>query len=130
MQAWPTGERIAAGDSLRDDGWFDERPKGRSAAAEICEGTLLIAQREHQERKVEFYGYLLANLSFDPDVDEYLANWLLKVASELTWMQLVLIAMVGRRTDFSVPNVGISVGIGDWSQWGLHEQLADLGAES
>jgi hypothetical protein len=120
-------KRIAAGDNLRDDGWFDERPGGRSAAAEICEGTLVIAQREHQERKIEFYGYLLANLSFDPDVDEYLANWLLKLVSELTWMQLVLVAMIGRRADFTLPNVGIGVGMGDWTQWGLHEQLADLG---
>jgi hypothetical protein len=121
-------ERIAAGHQLRDDGWFYERPRGRSAAAEMLEGTLLQAQREHEERKVEYYGYLLANLSFQSNVDEYLANWLLQLADELTWSQLVLLAMIGRKDEFSLP--AIMVYDNDpmpWSQWGLHEQLADLG---
>ncbi len=121
-------ERIAAGDHLRDDGWFADRPRGRSAAAEMLEGTLFMAQREHEERKVEYYGYLLANLSFQANVDEYLANWLLQLADELTWSQLVLLAMIGRKDEFTLP--AITVAINDampWSQWGLHEQLADLG---
>jgi hypothetical protein len=121
-------ERIAAGDHLRDDDWFEEIPKGRSAAAEVFEGTLLIAQREHQERKVEYYGYLLANLSFQSNVDKYLANWLLRLAGELTWSQLVLLAMIGRKDEFILP--AITIAHNDamaWTQWGLHEQLADLG---
>jgi hypothetical protein len=121
-------ERIAAGDRLRNDNWFEDRPRGRSAAAEICEGTLLIAQREHQERKVEYYGYLLANLSFQSNVDEYLANWLLRLAGELTWSQLVLLAMIGRKDDFTLPAITIAQDdVTEWTPWGLHEQLADLG---
>jgi hypothetical protein len=121
-------ERIADGHQLRDDGWFADRPRGRSAAAEMLEGTLAMAQREHQERKVEYYGYLLANLSFQSNVDEFMANWLLQLAGELTWSQLVLLAMVGRRDNFTLP--AITVAPADemsWSQWGLREQLADLG---
>jgi len=120
-------ERIAKGDCLRDDNWFDSRPHGRSIAAEICEGTLLLAQREHEERKIEFYGYMLANISFRPEVDEYLANWLLNLADELTWMQLVLLALVGRKDDFQLPDVIVGETRGDWTQWGLHQQLSDLG---
>jgi hypothetical protein len=121
-------ERIKDGDQLRDDNWFDERPHGRSIAAEICEGTLLIAQREHEERKIEYYGYLLANLGFEDDVDEYLANWLLRLAEQLTWSQLVLLGMIGRKESFTLPEVMLTGrGVTDWTPFGLREQLADLG---
>ncbi len=119
--------RIENGDQLRDDGWFSERPKGRSAAEEICEGTLLMAQREHEERKVEFYGYLLANISFEPEVDENLANWLLELAEQLTWTQLVLLGMIGRKQDFELPAIEIGKPSRAWDSWGVHQQLADLG---
>jgi hypothetical protein len=121
-------ERITAGHQLRDDGWFYKRPRGRSAAAEMLEGTLFMAQREHEERKVDYYGYLLANLSFQSDVDEYLANWLVQLADELTWGQLVLLAMVGRKDEFTLPAITVAnTDVMPWSQWGLHEQLANLG---
>jgi hypothetical protein len=121
-------DRIAAGHHLRDDGWFYERPGGRSAVDEIVEGTLSIAQREHEERKVKYYGYLLANLGFEPNVDEYLANWLLQLADELTWSQLVLLAMIERKDEFTLPAIMVyTTDVMPWSQWGLHEQLADLG---
>jgi hypothetical protein len=121
-------DRIAESHALRDDGWFDNRPGGRSIAAEICEGTLLIAQREHQERKSSSTVICFANLGFAAEVDEYLANWLLKGADELTWMQLVLLAMIGRKQQFDLPDILIGDRQeGDWTLWGLHEQLADLG---
>ena len=120
-------ERTTAGHHLRNDNWFEERPHGRSIAAEICEGTLLIAQREHEERKIEFYGYLLANISFEPSVDEYLANWLLQIADQLTWSQLVLLTVFGRKDEFTLPSIKIGDFDGDWTSWGLHRQLANLG---
>ena len=92
-------ERIAAGDHLRDDNWFEERPRGRSAAAEICEEPYSLRSENIKSEKFEYYGYLLANLSFQSNVDEYLANWLLRLAGELTWSQLVLLAMIGRKDD-------------------------------
>jgi hypothetical protein len=120
-------ERIENGEQLRNDGWFGERPKGRSAAEEICEGTLLMAQREHEERKVEFYGYLLANIGFEPEVDENLANWVLELAEQLTWTQLVLLGMIGRKQDFELPAIEIGDPTKEWDSWGVHQQLADLG---
>jgi hypothetical protein len=94
----------------------------------MLEGTLAMAQREHEERKVPYYGYLLANLSFQSNVDEYFANWLLKLADELTWSQLVLLAMIRRKDEFTLPAITIADSdVMQWSQWGLHEQLANLG---
>ena len=120
-------ERIENGDQLRNDDWFGTRPKGRSAAEEICEGTLLMAQREHEERKVEFFGYLLANIGFEPAVDENLANWLLELAEQLTWTQLVLLGMIGRKQDFELPAIEVGGRTEELDSWGVHEQLTDLG---
>lgn len=120
-------ERISDGIALRTDGWFDERPKRRSPVAEICEGVLLKAQKEHQERKVEYYGYLLANLGFVTNIDANLANWLMELSGQLTWTQLVMISMVGRKEDLSLPDITIGENNGEWNPWGLHQQLADLG---
>lgn len=120
-------ELVTAGESPRDDGWFKERPGRRSIAAEICEGTLLNAQKEHEERKVEYYGYLVANLGFVANIDESLANWLLVQSDQLTWTQLVLLAMIGGKDRFELPDIVIGEASGDWTPWGLHQQLADLG---
>jgi hypothetical protein len=61
-------ERLDAGEQPRQDGFFEDSPADRSAAKELFEATLLAAQREHQEKKVRFYGNLVANIAFDPTV--------------------------------------------------------------
>lgn len=61
------------------------------------EGVLLAAQRSYEERKVEFFGYLMANVCFENEVDAYLANWTIRTAQELTWAQLVMLAALGRK---------------------------------
>jgi hypothetical protein len=118
-------EQIDAGNSVRTDGFFSGE-KGRSAADEAIEGVLIVAQREHEERKVEYLGYLLANLAFEQQVDRSLANWAIKMAEELTWAQLVLLAMVGAE-DVKLPEIEIGKGSPNWNSFGIHEQLADLG---
>lgn len=120
-------EREADGGRVRDDGFFTDPPSGRSAAKEVAEGVLLAAQREHEEQKVRHLGYLLASIAFEPQIDRYLANWLIQTAGELSWAQHVLLAAIGGaggRLDY---HVEIGSGISGWDQWGLHQQLADLG---
>jgi len=57
-------EKIEAGQQIREDDFFKEQEGERPAAEEIAEGVLLAAQREHQEKKLQFYGNLLANIVF------------------------------------------------------------------
>jgi hypothetical protein len=120
-------ERLAAGEKVRTDGFFTSSDGGRSDGDEIIEGVLLAAQREHQERKVEYLGYLLANVSFESDIDPFLANWAIDDARELTWAQLVLLSAVGRTEGPPLPDVEIGTAATSWTSWGIHRQLANLG---
>lgn len=76
---------------LRRDGFFETQPGERTAAEEILEGVLLAAQREHEERKVRFEGYLFANIAFRSDIDRGQANSLINMARVLTFRQLCLL---------------------------------------
>ena len=120
-------ERLEAGQEVRSDGFFTSDNGDRSDGEEIIEGVLLAAQREHQERKVQYLGYLLANVSFESTINAYLANWAIETARELTWAQLVLLSAVGRKDGPRLPDIEIGVGASSWNSWGIHRQLANLG---
>lgn len=92
-------ERINQGDEPRSDGFFDADVGQRSAAEEILEGILLAAQREHEEKKVKFYGRLLANLAFEVGVDRGYANFLLGFAQRMSYRQLCIISIFGRKDE-------------------------------
>lgn len=117
--------RIERGENPRDDRLTIKRGNGRSDWDELIEGTLITAEKQHEERKVEFLGYMLTNIAFVPEVDGYLANWVLRQAHELTWAQLVLLSIVN--SDKELPNVDIGEGTSTWASAGIHGQLADLG---
>ncbi len=121
--------RLEAGETLRDDGFFDaSNVSGRPTAEEVFEAVLLTAQREPEERKVEYLGYLLGNVSFEPVVDRSLASWAISIAQELSWTQFILLSTIGRAPDdFVLPDIEIGNSGLDWSSWGVAHQLADLG---
>lgn len=121
-------EHFDADHEVRSDGFFSVPEDGRPPAEEILEGVLLTAQREHEERKIEYLGYLVANLAFESTMDFYLGNWAIKTAGELTWVQLVLLALIGDEENRSMlPEVEIKSNTQSWNSFGIHEQLADLG---
>lgn len=91
---------IAAGQHLREDGFFTEQPDGRSPADEIAEGILMVVQREHEERKLPFYGNLLANLAFQSGYDRAQSNLLVQLAQRLSYRQLCLLALVMYKAQF------------------------------
>lgn len=88
------GERLEAGDELRDDGFFDVGPEGRAEADEVLEGTMMTAANAWEERKVEPLGRLYANLAFDDSISPGWANFLLRVADGLTYNQMLLLEFV------------------------------------
>ncbi|MBQ3302093.1 MAG: hypothetical protein IJH04_08135 [Eggerthellaceae bacterium] len=87
--------RLRQGDNARDDGFFDCEAGDRSTAEEILEGTLLAAQREYEEKKLPYMAKLYANIAFDSGVSRPMANRLIKIASDLTYRQLVIIRIIG-----------------------------------
>jgi hypothetical protein len=86
-------ERQDAGDEPRDDGFFDEDIRGRSASDEFLEGVLRRAADAYEERKVPFLGSLFANLVFAKDVPVPEAHYFLRVADRLTFRQLSFLGL-------------------------------------
>lgn len=95
-------ERLAVGDKLREDGFLKQPSTShaacaeipiieRPAAQEVLEGVLLVAQREHEEKKIPFLGNLLANFAFDSTIDKAQANLLIKIGEDLSFRQMCLL---------------------------------------
>jgi hypothetical protein len=121
-------KNIAEGKELRDDDFFlKDEATGRTSADEIIEGTLLAAQREHEERKLPYYANLLANLPFEPAIDRYTANLLLRTAQELSYRQLCLLALVAKKDQHILPNKSRPADGISWGAWSVKEELDDLG---
>ena len=58
----------------------------------------MAAQSEHEEKKLKFMGRLFANLAFHRDIDRDHANTLVRVAKDLSYRQLCLLAAIVART--------------------------------
>lgn len=79
---------------LRQDDFFKEFDN-RNTAEEILEGTLLAAQKEYEERKIKYIANLYANIAFDESISREIADRLIKISSELTYRQLVILCAIG-----------------------------------
>lgn len=89
-------KRITRGENLRQDDFFCPGQSGRSDAEEVVENILLKCQREPQEKKIPFVGYLLASLAFRNDISTDMAHLIIKLADELTYRQLCLLRIATR----------------------------------
>ena len=88
-------EKLKAGKKLRTDGFIEKDVNERSPSEEILEGTLFAAQRENEEKKLPYLANLYANINFDSTVDRNMANQLIRIASDLTYRQLVIMRVIG-----------------------------------
>jgi hypothetical protein len=86
-------EKLDRGQKLREDGFFDGDSTNRAPADEIADGVVMAAQREHEEKKLKFYGNLLANLAFTVGIDRGYSNFLLRTAESLSYRQMCLLAL-------------------------------------
>jgi hypothetical protein len=83
--------RSDAGEPLRTDGFF--QGSGRNAAEEIAEAVLLKAQKEVEEKKLQYLAHLYATIAFDSSISAPLAHQLIKAAEQLSYRQLCLIRL-------------------------------------
>ena len=65
--------RFQAGERERADGFFDPKLAGRSDADEVAESVILKVQREPEERKIPYMGYLFSSMS--PLMRKSAHNW-------------------------------------------------------
>jgi hypothetical protein len=62
----------------------------RRDAAALYE-TAISAQREHEEKKIPYLANLLATIAFDPHIDVGMANYMVRIASSLTYRQYCIL---------------------------------------
>jgi len=95
-------QRLENGENLRNDGFFDEKPTGRSDAEEIAEAVMLKCQREPQEKKIPYMGYLKASLAFNSNISADMGHQIIKAAEELTYRQLCILKLAMVEDHFSL----------------------------
>ncbi len=88
--------KIEAGIPLRSDSFFCAELGDRSSAEEVLEGTLFAAQRENEEKKLPYLASLYANINFDETISRPMANQLIKIASSISFRQLVILSVIGK----------------------------------
>jgi hypothetical protein len=59
----------------------------------VCFRFLIAEQREHEERKIVYYGNLLANIAVSPGGSKAHANLLIELGQNLSYRQLCLLAL-------------------------------------
>ena len=104
IAAWEIHQRLEKGESLRDDGFFDRKPSGRSDAEEIAEAIMLKCQREPQEKKIPYMGHLKASLAFNSNISADMGHQIIKTAEELTYRQLCILKLTMVKDHFSLRN--------------------------
>ncbi len=107
---------LAKGSQPRAD-WYRSTWPGEPLpddAAEISEGVLIAAQREHEFRKVAILGRILGNLAFTPQIDRDYANALIRTASELSYRQFCLLVLFNKEIR-ERHGVGSNSSLGDGS---------------
>ena len=95
-------QRLENGESFRKDGFFDEKQTGRSDVKEVAESVLLRAQREPEEKKIRYMGYLLASIAFEPQISAQMAHQLIRAAELLTYRQLCILKLCAVKDDFEL----------------------------
>lgn len=85
--------QIDSNRSLRTDGFFDRYTDDRSAADELFEGVLLVAQREHEEKRLHLLSKTMARFAFSPSIDRSECNFLIRLAERLSYRQFCLLSL-------------------------------------
>ena len=100
-------ERLSNGDKLRTDGFFEADVTDRSSADEIAEAVLIAAQKEHEERKLPYIANLLSFAAFESEIDRGMANYLVKLASALTYRQYCLLEIANNCERYNLRPPGL-----------------------
>ncbi|MBM7804584.1 hypothetical protein JOD57_000421 [Geodermatophilus bullaregiensis] len=118
--------RAAQGRAVRTDGLLAPGPGDRARADELAEGVVLTARVTPEEWRVRHLGYLLAEAAVSPDLDAAVVGRGLRLATDLTARQWVLLAAVARRDRVPLPMTPVPQDPRGWTAWGALEDLSDL----
>ena len=119
---------------IRNDSFFDAQETERPDSEEIFEGVILGAQKEYEERKVKFLGYLYANICINSEISREHANQLIRTINILSYRQLCLLQLFQKKAfeniieidNIKIDVVDIITEIRDLNQKGLLSMTARL----
>ena len=104
IAALEINQRLKNGERLRDDGFFDKKTSGRSDAEEIAEAIMLKCQKEPQEKKIPYMGFLKAGIPFASNISADMGHQLIKAAEELTYRKLCILKLAVVKDRFGLRN--------------------------
>jgi len=117
---------IQDGKELRKDDFFDCSGKYTSDAGEILEGVLLASQREHEEKKIIYYSNLLANIAFDENISKSFANNILRLAQQLSYIQLCLLKIYENTSLYQLKNEDFEEFFEQYGNLDVYQQTIQL----
>ena len=88
-------KRLHAGESIRDDGFFNANTYGRSDAEEVAENIILEVQRDAEEKKLPYMGYFLSTIPFDSNISPEMAHQITSYSERFTYRQFCLLKIFG-----------------------------------
>lgn len=86
-------DRLEEGDTPRQDDFFKSEDIVRARADELLEAILSSARSDHEEQKAQHMGALYASFVFDASITRGDANYLIGIATQLTYHELVLLGL-------------------------------------
>lgn len=86
-------DRLEDGETPRDDDFFEGDGVLRTRADELLEAILSSARSDHEEQKARHMGALYASFAFDPSITRGDANYLIGIATRLTFHELILLGL-------------------------------------
>lgn len=92
-------QRLENDEIPREDGFFDKNDTGRSNSEEVLENMVLKVQGEPEEKKARYIAKIYEHSVFEQEVSADLAHKIIKSAEQLTYQQLCILSMIGRRED-------------------------------
>lgn len=91
-------KKLRQGKKIRNDGFFSTGTDDKADGKEIFESIIIEAQREYENKKLQYYGKLFSNISFESNISKPIGIQLISLASKLTYRQYMLLAIIYKQT--------------------------------
>ncbi len=117
------GERLNAGQTIRDDGFFEDEAQSE----ELLEGVLLAARDSYEKKKLPYLANMFAHVAINTQIDAQTAHLLIRNAEQVSWLEICLLAMIGDPSRWEVPDVSTLNGRpGSWPAWTVYNTLTSM----
>lgn len=97
-------QRLGAGETIREDGFYCDQSGDRSYSETILEGTLLKAREEYEHKKLIHFSNLLASINFREDISFEQVNTMLRIIESLGYRQIAILSYFNEVEDIPLNN--------------------------